>query len=242
LIFNNSQKVITGALALILVSGMSTPAFAGSPDFKCIIGQTTLDVLLNGACIIAGDKIFEKWELKFDNGDYDIANITVIPVNDDPNNPGLRFLTPGFTGETINEQVKVFEFEVSTISGNAIIKDISLELISGTGNVFIREQLLPSGVIDILVNPGQLFDDVEFTPTDSMKVSLRIEAGEFSSGELQEFVALYSQIPPQPVAGELLALDSSALVIAGLSGMIWMVPAVAGVLGAGVYLIKFRKN
>ena len=44
----------------------------------------------------------------------------------------------------------------------------------------------------------------------------------------------------QPVAGELLSLDSSALVIAGLGSMIWMVPAVAGVVGAGVILVKFR--
>jgi len=50
--------------------------------------------------------------------------------------------------------------------------------------------------------------------------------------------------PPveQPVAGELLSLDSSALVIAGLGSMIWMVPAVAGLVGAGVYLVKFRAS
>jgi len=46
----------------------------------------------------------------------------------------------------------------------------------------------------------------------------------------------------QPVAGELLSLDSSALVIGGLSGMIWMIPAVTGFVGAGIYLVKFRTN
>ena len=45
-----------------------------------------------------------------------------------------------------------------------------------------------------------------------------------------------------PVAGELLSLDSSALVIAGLSSMIWMISTVAGLVGAGVYLVKFRAN
>ena len=43
-----------------------------------------------------------------------------------------------------------------------------------------------------------------------------------------------------PVAGELLSLDSTTLVIAGLGSMIWMVPAVAGLVGAGVILVKFR--
>ena len=43
-----------------------------------------------------------------------------------------------------------------------------------------------------------------------------------------------------PVAGELNSIDSSALVVAGLSSMIWMVPVMAGIVGAGVYLVKFR--
>jgi len=47
---------------------------------------------------------------------------------------------------------------------------------------------------------------------------------------------------PQQVAGELLPLDTSALMIAGLTSMtVWMVPAVVGLAGVGVYLVKFRK-
>jgi len=45
------------------------------------------------------------------------------------------------------------------------------------------------------------------------------------------------------VAGELLPIMSSALVIAGVSTIaIWMIPAVAGLAGVGVYLVKFRKH
>jgi hypothetical protein len=47
----------------------------------------------------------------------------------------------------------------------------------------------------------------------------------------------------QQVAGKLLPLDSSALMIAGLTSMsVWMVPTVLGLAGAGVYLVKFRKH
>ena len=47
----------------------------------------------------------------------------------------------------------------------------------------------------------------------------------------------------QPVAGELLPLDNSALLIGGLSSMsVWMVPTVLGLAGAGVYLVKYRAN
>ena len=45
------------------------------------------------------------------------------------------------------------------------------------------------------------------------------------------------------IAGELLPLNTSALMIAGLTSMsVWMVPAVAGLAGVGVYLVKFRAN
>jgi len=45
------------------------------------------------------------------------------------------------------------------------------------------------------------------------------------------------------VGGELLPIDSTALMLAGLqSSAIWMIPTLAGVAGAGFYLIKFRTN
>jgi len=51
------------------------------------------------------------------------------------------------------------------------------------------------------------------------------------------------QIPDTQVAGELLPLDSTALLIGGLTSMtVWMIPTVLGLAGAGVYLVKFRKH
>jgi hypothetical protein len=45
------------------------------------------------------------------------------------------------------------------------------------------------------------------------------------------------------VAGEKLPLDSTALLIGGLSSMsVWMIPSIAGIAGAAVYLVKFRAN
>jgi len=38
LIFNNNQKLLAGALALVLVAGMTSPAFAGQP-FACTITE-----------------------------------------------------------------------------------------------------------------------------------------------------------------------------------------------------------
>ena len=50
-------------------------------------------------------------------------------------------------------------------------------------------------------------------------------------------------IPESPVAGELLSLNSSALVVGGLtSSAAWMIPAVAGIASVGIYLVKTRTN
>jgi len=47
----------------------------------------------------------------------------------------------------------------------------------------------------------------------------------------------------EPVAGELLPLDNSSLFLAGIQSMtVWMIPTILGLAGAGVYLVKFRKQ
>ena len=114
----------------------------------------------------------------------------------------------------------------------------------------ISEVMVPSDTFSIAVNPSQPEDEAFFEPTNSIKVSLGVVvSGDVSENSLQEFVALYSQVPPTPpepetrVAGELLPLDSTALFLAGIQSMtVWMIPAIAGLAGVGVYLVKFRKH
>ena len=67
-------------------------------------------------------------------------------------------------------------------------------------------------------------------------------AGPGNITPLGEVTSLNDECPTQ-VAGELLPIDSSALMIAGLTSMsVWMIPTVLGLAGAGVYLVKFRAN
>jgi len=67
---------------------------------------------------------------------------------------------------------------------------------------------------------------------------INIHTEDFPAGEIRGQITC-----GVPVAGELLPLDSSALMIAGLTSMsVWMIPAVAGLAGVGVYLVKFRKQ
>ena len=48
-------------------------------------------------------------------------------------------------------------------------------------------------------------------------------------------------VPMDFVAGESLPIDTTALLVAGIqSSAIWMIPTLAGIAGAGIYLVKFR--
>jgi len=69
---------------------------------------------------------------------------------------------------------------------------------------------------------------------------------DFTASKPGDYFRVLTEFSPgaeQQVAGELLSLDNSALMIAGLTSMtVWMIPAVAGLAGVGVYLVKFRKQ
>ncbi len=248
----NIQKLLAGVLALVLVAGMTSPAFA---QVACFTGPTTLDVLLNGNCIVAGDKIFDNWELTSQGGKpYDLSNVQVIPVNDDPNNPGLRYVTNNLSVSGSEFTGWQMEYDVSTLSGDPLIKDYSLEMTKFSPDSFDRfpligEDTVPPGPSLIVVRPSQPEAEAFFNPTNTLRVQLTVSLDAlFSSNSLEEFVALYSQVPQEPepdtpVAGELLPLDNSALMIAGLTSMsVWMIPTVLGLAGVGVYLVKFRKQ
>jgi len=109
---------------------------------------------------------------------------------------------------------------------------------------------------DIMINGGWVFLDPDTCFMDDTKSS----SGMFILGSGPHSITIKPTVTAaeagswffkiethgpdeKPVAGELLPLDSSALVVAGLaSSAVWMIPAVAGVAGAGIYLIKLRTN
>jgi len=81
------------------------------------------------------------------------------------------------------------------------------------------------------LNPGEQFEltvflDIESDPSITFKA-------EWTMGEQMQ----------QPVGGELIPIDNTALMLAGLqSSAIWMLPVLAGAAGIGAYYIKTRMN
>lgn len=92
----------------------------------------TLQQLIDGQSITIFDKVFDDWKLNANNGTLlvDLTQIEVTPLNDDPLNPGLKYTenSGALTVSDFNSKLLNFNYTVSTISGDEIIKDNSLAL------------------------------------------------------------------------------------------------------------------
>jgi hypothetical protein len=176
---------LAGALALVLVAGMTSPAFAGPPQpFECTIlegdllsvqlpagGQVTIPKNVECNDVIVGPTPIEAGECLLLGVGITISNAVVVPnqITFDE-----TFFDDGLGGD---EGHCIQVWKVTSVNGDVVILEQEL-----------------------------WFNE------------------------------------PQ-VAGELLPIMSSALVIAGVSTIaVWMIPTVLGLAGVGVYLVKFRAN
>ena len=67
--------------------------------------------------------------------------------------------------------------------------------------------------------------------------------GESTAQAIIDIIAACGETDLTTVAGELLSINSSALLIGGLTSIsMWMIPAVAGIAGTGLFLVKYRAN
>ena len=90
---------------------------------------------------------------------------------------------------------------------------------------------------DILTNPLDPFDSYTVRACGFENViTIGSPTGGLYNAESQVFVA-------EPIGGEILAINSAALLIAGLTtSAIWMIPAVGAVAGTAVTLYKLRQK
>ena len=176
-----NTKILAGALALVLVAGMTSPAFAGTNP-ECTI-EPAMAIL----------------EITQEDGSDFVEKVVTCTV-------------------TI--------LDVDVLSDTCENYDAS-----------IIEDSFP------LPNVAQITEQVtNFSPLISEHCIVIFEVnldGPFEAIQLTQEL----WINQQQVAGELLPLDSTALLIGGLSSMsVWMIPSIAGIAGAAVYLVKYRAN
>jgi len=212
--FNKTQKLWAGTLALVLVAGLTTPAYAS------LIGdEVSIEVTPTPPSGIPGPSEI----------------VTSIP-NDPEFTYSFCNSANGGTEVDIDEQSIWFRyFEISgtltcTVAAHTVVLS-SLNWVNDPNAV----------ILNIIEQGGGNIPILSATVTGPNEVTIDIDGFQLQPGGVAE--AHFDIIPDHKVAGELLPLNTSALMIAGLSASaVWMIPAVAGLAGVGVYLVKFRAS
>ncbi|HUU48111.1 MAG TPA: myxococcus cysteine-rich repeat containing protein [Nitrosopumilaceae archaeon] len=209
-----------------LSTGMGNPGCGLNPDnestFDCVDVTFTADV---DSTIIVGSSEWEEFlnsqftdwmRLSGTGGDFSFS------INDWPA-PGVAPINYGPDGTGVLLAASVAQGETVDLR----VAD-SGDNIYDTFMLVIPEACADTGVFcgDGQLQAGEQCDDANNVDGDGCSATCKDEGDK-----------------PISVAGELESIDSSALVIAGLTGSAaWMIPTVAGIAGAGLYLVKFRSN
>lgn len=212
---NYSKKLLAGALALALVAGLSSTAFAQTPDLAVdVVSDLNYDPL--SASVAVG---------------FDVPIDMICGAQDEDC--------------VVNGEDEFLEFDCGTGSCWMTVTDCCI--IADFYEVFdggVSKGLTPDPAPD---NEVQSTGDFCFSAGQHIAtIKDRVtETGILYPAGLTVVITQHEtdECPANVVAGELLSLDSSALVVAGLaSSAVWMIPAIAGIAGAGVYLVKLRAS
>ncbi|MDH3677175.1 MAG: hypothetical protein OEQ12_02615 [Nitrosopumilus sp.] len=218
----NTHKLLAGTLALVLVTGLVSPAYAD--DNQVVFSSVIVDFL---GCDDLVDQTECFWKAT------GTGNQT----------SGASHLTFGI--ETCLEDLESW----TPTDGQDGVDTVEIGLDPTTNVTGIKWNFdFDFKEPDQMVTMGVLLN-VNATEIDLVDIAVK-------AGNENEFGVINGptcvppdgptpepQVPGPTVAGELLSIDSTALFLAGIQSMtVWMVPAVAGLAGAGVYLVKYRAH
>ena len=229
---NKSQKFLAGTLALVFTLGMTSPVFADT-----VLLDDNFDTE-NGGVEILNFNDFDNWEvtdgtvdLIGEGGVFDFLPGNGLYVDLDGSTSDSGIMTSDILELEACEYELQFDLAGNQRNGNAESVDVSV------GALFSEQFSLDQN------DPFTTYTRQISVDSDTSESIVFSGAGGDNVGMLLDNVKFTQLDCSAPVAGELLSLDSSALVIAGLtSSAVWMIPTVAGIAGAGIYLVKLRTN
>jgi len=209
---------LAGAFSLVLVAGMTIPAFADptGDTISIIIDGILTDPPRIDTVVVSGlEAEFELLPHRF-------------PVLVDIGDSAVWIDFPEGLFEPIPFQIHIEDIDWIDEKGT----EVPGEILDVTCQAFL--DIDPSGPVVVDWDNSVGGSSIEIFVEPSFQ-----EGGSIHCEYLVEHIEPEDQL----VAGQLLPLDSTALLIGGLTSMsVWMIPAVAGIAGAGIYLVKFRAN
>jgi len=265
------NKLLTGTLALVLIAGLTSPGFADDRDdgestvslsaaeIEELFTPTSHDVIIyeNGDPS-ASDTQFIDNRIRADDfvldGDFVVTDAHFIVEKNDGGLPidplfyAIYADDGGMPGDEIASGIAVdvelmilvddpdpgdddifeawFDFEEGVPLEGGVTYWFALTYMIDT---FTVEEPEPEWIEAIAITGNPSLEADEFPPIwdspDNFDMWFQL------TGDAKV------------VGGEFLPIDSTALVLAGLqTSAIWMIPVLAGVAGAGFYLVKFRMN
>ena len=224
----------TSAVAVIAAVGLgSGKAEAAVMTSGCVNADLScnLQELVDGGSITIGDKLFDNWFADdFSDLSVDFSQIEVVPLDDQPLNPGLKYNANGQLS-TLGLDLIDFElgFTIATLDGSSRIVNNSLEINQfsfGTNNfggfIDISENILdesdnPLGdklvIADNFGGFFELFDSAEFAPQPLIQVeTLILISGDDDNDtvSLDMFTQRFAQEIPEEIP------ESSILTMLGM--------------------------
>ena len=171
-----------------------------------------LQNLFNGGELIVDDKRFFNWNLDFQLAtdpifDPDFTLIEVLPLADEPLNPGFRIEANDQLTVTDQNFLDVsFSFNVEVTDPRMLIKDNSLkiddldlvrtDIVNGDPLIAITEDvfdaagnLLASKLVEADLQFEQLFDSAEFAPQKSIFVEKNILVAGLAPGDVASLIS-----------------------------------------------------
>jgi len=250
---SNVHRFLVGTLALVLVAGIGTPAFAqegstiqipnnvqnfvpmghdppifenGQPDF-----QSQSGFLFNEPWTPAEDFFFDQDTLVTDYHFILLGSNNFLP----PIEFTIYADAPGLPGNVLaSGTAQNLELNQLDTNISEVWFDLDVPFEADAGVVYWFGIHSPnSGNSGCLFGQNGLGNNLHsFNSVDQIWFE-----------QVSPCWFILSGHPIEPVGGELLPIDNTALLLAGMQSMtVWMIPTVLGLAGAGVYLVKFRKN
>ena len=246
---NFNTKFLAGALALVLVAGMTSPAFAltehitnggfetGTFEDWTIIEEGAGNWFINDGTL----------SLSFSGTSPPISGSFDAATDQDfisKNMLSEPFTVPaGITSANVSWDDRIYNSQVFSDPN----QEARVEIRNASGDAVLATiWSTDPGDDSIQVGPNSRSFDITTTlqslEGQDVRLCITQEDNQGLFNYIVDNISLTTDTEQQ-VAGELLPLDSTALLIGGISSMsVFMIPAVAGLVGAAVYLVKFRAN